>query len=159
MTQGWIVVPVSLAYLGLLFLIAKETYQSPNIITLLFHTILTMAAIICLPRQFHTTVVENEQAQDLRTARWVFPLYLFLIGLLAFAAIAQFTPALIGGLYWRNANKKGVYAGLMIGFLSCMESTLFGIIHLPTRVNSSRKTHCRCYPTQRRARSLWARRS
>ncbi|MGN2611694.1 hybrid sensor histidine kinase/response regulator [Aliivibrio fischeri] len=221
-----------------LFSIAKETYQSPNVITLLFHTILTMAAIVCLPRQFHTTVVENEQAQDLRTARWVFPSYLVLIGLfvlpiswagqallsggisdsfvisvplsvgaenmallafvggtsaasgmvivstialaimvsndlvlplllrkvkttsrtfshfshllvsirralilllllgawgfyqaldsidslsviglLAFAAIAQFAPALIGGLYWRQGNRKGVYAGLIIGFL------------------------------------------
>ncbi len=219
--------------------VAKETYQSPNLITLLFHTLLTMAAIICLPRQFHTIVVENERAQDLRTARWVFPLYLLLmglfvlpiswagqallsgdiasdgfiisvplsigaehmallafvggtsaasgmvivstialaimvsndlvlplllrrvkttartfghfsnllvtirrllivlllvgawgfyqaldsieslsvIGLLAFAAIAQFAPALIGGLYWRQGNKKGVYAGLAIGFM------------------------------------------
>ena len=221
-----------------LITVAKDTYQSPNLITLLFHTLLTMAAIICLPRQFHTTVVENEQAQDLRTARWVFPLYLLLmglfvlpiswagqallsggasdsfvisvplsigaehmallafvggtsaasgmvivstialaimvsndlvlplllrrvrttsrtfghfakllvtirrlliilllvgawgfyqaldsidslsvIGLLAFAAIAQFAPALIGGLYWRQGNKKGVYAGLAIGFV------------------------------------------
>ncbi|CED72528.1 sensor protein [Aliivibrio wodanis] len=218
--------------------VAKETYQSPNLITLLFHTLLTMAAIICLPRQFHTIVVENERAQDLRTARWLFPLYLLLmglfvlpiswagqallsdassdafiisvplsmgselmallafvggtsaasgmvivstialaimvsndlvlplllrrvkttahsfghfskllvtirrllivlllmgawgfyqaldtieslsvIGLLAFAAIAQFAPALIGGLYWRQGNKKGVYAGLAIGFV------------------------------------------
>ena len=219
--------------------IAAQTYQSPNIATLIIHTILTMAAIVCLPRQFHTTVVENERAQDLHTARWVFPSYLLLmgilvlpiawagqgllsgsipaesyllsvplsvgaddialiaflggtsaasgmvivstialaimvsndlvlplllrrvkmsnrnftqfsglllntrralivlllaaawgfyqalgtisslsvIGLLAFAAIAQFAPALIGGLYWRYGNRKGVYAGLLIGFV------------------------------------------
>ncbi|MGF1687778.1 hybrid sensor histidine kinase/response regulator [Photobacterium japonica] len=209
---------------------------SPHWGSLLIHTLFTMAAIICLPRQFHTTIVENEQAQDLHRARWVFPGYLVLmgifvlplalagqfllpqvaadtyvinlplqqgaegiallaylggtsaasgmvivstialaimvsndlvlplllrrmrmsgrkfsafsgllltvrrglilllllaawgfyhvlgeipslsaIGLLSFAAIAQFSPALIGGIYWREGNRKGVYAGLSGG--------------------------------------------
>jgi Na+/proline symporter/signal transduction histidine kinase len=42
-------------------------------------TLLAMAAIICLPRQFQVTVVENTALDDLRTARWVFPLFLALI--------------------------------------------------------------------------------
>ncbi|MEZ8826637.1 PAS-domain containing protein [Vibrio amylolyticus] len=217
--------------------VAKQTYQSPNIPTLLIHTLLTMVAIVCLPRQFHTMVVENERAQDLHTARWLFPLYLILmgifvlpiawvgqsllagspadtfvisvpmsvgannlallaflggtsaasgmvivstialaimvsndlvmplllrrmritdrnyrhfsgllliirralilllligawgfyqaldtihslsaIGFLSFAAITQFAPALIGGMYWRKGNRKGVYVGLAVGF-------------------------------------------
>ncbi|MEH0667338.1 hybrid sensor histidine kinase/response regulator [Vibrio scophthalmi] len=220
-----------------LMAIAAETYQSPNIPTLLIHTALTMMAIVCLPRQFHTMVVENERAQDLHTARWLFPLYLVLMGLfvlpiawvgqgilsgespdtyvislpmavgaqdfallaflggtsaasgmvivstialaimvsndmvmplllrrmrlshrnhrhfsgllliirrglilllllgawgfyqalgsihslsaigfLSFAAITQFAPALIGGMYWRQGNRKGVYVGLGFGF-------------------------------------------
>jgi len=37
-------------------------------------------------------------------------------GLLAFAAVAQFAPALIGGLYWRGASRQGVMAGLAVGF-------------------------------------------
>lgn len=37
-------------------------------------------------------------------------------GLMAFAAVAQFGPALIGGLYWRGASRQGVEAGLLIGF-------------------------------------------
>ncbi|TXK62259.1 PAS domain-containing hybrid sensor histidine kinase/response regulator [Alkalisalibacterium limincola] len=37
-------------------------------------------------------------------------------GLLAFAAVAQFAPALIGGLYWRGASRQGVMAGLSLGF-------------------------------------------
>jgi Na+/proline symporter/signal transduction histidine kinase len=37
-------------------------------------------------------------------------------GLLAFAAVGQFAPALIGGLYWRGASRRGVLAGLMAGF-------------------------------------------
>ncbi|MFA0442806.1 hybrid sensor histidine kinase/response regulator [Vibrio sp. 10N.286.49.C2] len=217
--------------------LAASTYQSPNIATLLIHTALTMMAIICLPRQFHTMVVENERAQDLHTARWLFPVYLILMGLfvlpiawvgqgllmgaspdtyvisipkfadadhiallaflggtsaasgmvivstialaimvsndlvmplllrriklahrshrhlsgllliirralicllllgawlfyqaldsihslsaigfLSFSAITQFAPALIGGLYWRLGNRKGVYVGLLVGF-------------------------------------------
>ena len=217
--------------------LASATYQSPNIPTLLIHTALTMMAIICLPRQFHTMVVENERAKDLHTARWLFPLYLLLMGLfvlpiawvgqgllmgtspdtyvisipkfanadhiallaflggtsaasgmvivstialaimvsndlvmplllrriklahrshrhlsgllliirraliclllfgawlfyqaldsihslsaigfLSFSAITQFAPALIGGLYWRLGNRKGVYVGLLVGF-------------------------------------------
>ncbi|KJY85120.1 histidine kinase [Vibrio neptunius] len=217
--------------------IASDTYQSPNLPTLLIHTVLTMMAIVCLPRQFHTMVVENERAQDLHTARWLFPIYLVMmgifvlpiawvgqgllssaspdtyvislpmavgaqdiallaflggtsaasgmvivstialaimvsndlvmplllrrmklaqrnhrhfsglllvirrglilllllgawgfyhalgsshslsaIGFLSFAAITQFAPALLGGMYWRKGNRKGVYVGLVFGF-------------------------------------------
>ncbi len=37
-------------------------------------------------------------------------------GLLAFVAVAQFAPALIGGLYWRGASRTGVEVGMLIGF-------------------------------------------
>lgn len=36
-------------------------------------------------------------------------------GLLAFAAVAQFAPALIGGLYWRGASRAGAFAGVFAG--------------------------------------------
>lgn len=39
-------------------------------------TILSAAAIICLPRQFQITVVENADENHLKTASWAFPLYL-----------------------------------------------------------------------------------
>lgn len=42
---------------------------------------------------------------------------LSVFGLLAFSAVAQFAPTLIGGLYWRGGSKQGVFAGLMVGFL------------------------------------------
>lgn len=38
-------------------------------------------------------------------------------GLLAFAAVAQFAPALVGGLYWRGASRAGAVAGLSAGTL------------------------------------------
>jgi Na+/proline symporter/signal transduction histidine kinase/CheY-like chemotaxis protein len=37
-------------------------------------------------------------------------------GLLAFSAVAQFAPALLATLYWRNASERGVIAGLAGGF-------------------------------------------
>ncbi|MGB6144911.1 MAG: hybrid sensor histidine kinase/response regulator, partial [Rhodanobacter sp.] len=37
-------------------------------------------------------------------------------GLLAFAAVAQFAPALIAALYWRGASRRGVMVGLVAGF-------------------------------------------
>ncbi|RLP52875.1 MAG: response regulator [Ketobacter sp.] len=203
-------------------------------------TLLAMMAIICLPRQFHVTVVENRRSADLKKARWIFPLYLALfsvfvvpiamggltflpgqtatadhyiltlpahfnqqaltllsflggvsaatgmvivssvalsimicnelvipvylnratrlgnlpdpitplvrrirrisiflilflayalndlfirfdalasIGLLSFAAVSQFAPALIGGLYWKQGHKRGAALGIMAGFI------------------------------------------
>ena len=38
------------------------------------------------------------------------------VGLLAFSAVAQFAPALIGGLFWRGGSRQGVMAGLIAGF-------------------------------------------
>ena len=38
---------------------------------------LSATAIICLPRQFQVTVVENIEERHLATASWLFPLYLF----------------------------------------------------------------------------------
>jgi Na+/proline symporter/nitrogen-specific signal transduction histidine kinase len=39
------------------------------------------------------------------------------IGLLSFAAVAQFAPAIIGGMYWKGATRSGALAGLSAGFL------------------------------------------
>ena len=38
------------------------------------------------------------------------------IGLISFAAVAQFAPAVIGGLYWKGATRAGAFAGLVAGF-------------------------------------------
>jgi Na+/proline symporter/signal transduction histidine kinase/ActR/RegA family two-component response regulator len=59
-------------------------------------TLLSLFAIVLLPRQFHVAVVENHSESEIRRAAWLFPLYLVLInifvlpiamaGLLTFAA-------------------------------------------------------------------------
>ena len=40
------------------------------------------------------------------------------MGLLSFAAIIQFAPAMIAALYWQRANQRGVVMGLGLGFIS-----------------------------------------
>jgi Na+/proline symporter/signal transduction histidine kinase len=39
------------------------------------------------------------------------------IGLVSFAAVAQFAPALIGGIFWKGGSRSGALAGLSAGFL------------------------------------------
>ena len=39
------------------------------------------------------------------------------IGLISFAAVAQFAPAVLGGLYWKGGTRLGALAGLLAGFL------------------------------------------
>lgn len=38
------------------------------------------------------------------------------IGLISFAAVAQFAPALLGGMYWKGGTRRGALAGLGAGF-------------------------------------------
>ncbi|HXD13794.1 MAG TPA: PAS-domain containing protein, partial [Xanthobacteraceae bacterium] len=45
------------------------------------------------------------------------PAQLASIGLLSFAAIAQFAPAFLGGLIWRRGNARGAIAGMSAGIL------------------------------------------
>jgi Na+/proline symporter/signal transduction histidine kinase/ActR/RegA family two-component response regulator len=55
--------------------------QGFNGSTWLTVTLLSFAAIILLPRQFHVTVVENNSENEIRRAAWLFPVYLILINL------------------------------------------------------------------------------
>lgn len=38
------------------------------------------------------------------------------IGLISFAAVAQFAPALFGGIFWKGGTRQGALAGLLLGF-------------------------------------------
>lgn len=45
---------------------------------------LSMSAIFLLPRQFHTTIVENRSEKHIRTAIWLFPLYMLAFNFFVF---------------------------------------------------------------------------
>jgi len=64
-------------------------------------TLLSALAILLLPRQFHVAVVENTSEKEIRTAAWLFPLYLILINIfvipIAVAGLVAFPPGFIDG--------------------------------------------------------------
>ena len=49
--------------------------------TWITNTLLSACAILLLPRQFHVAFVENRDERDVRTAAWLFPLYLVAINI------------------------------------------------------------------------------
>lgn len=59
-------------------------------------------AILGLAYAYHRAVADASALSD--------------IGLLAFAAIAQFAPAFIGALFWRRGTARGAIAGILVGF-------------------------------------------
>src|SRR5205809_915347 len=136
-------------------------------------TILSMMAIMFLPRQFQVAVIENLDEKHLNKAIWLFPVYMLAInvfvlpvllrlrrlrlnerrdltglllgirrgaivlilllgylyfklageayalvsiGLISFAAVAQFAPAILGGIFWKGGTRAGALCGLLAGF-------------------------------------------
>jgi PAS domain S-box-containing protein len=66
-------------------------------------TALSGFAFLCLDRQFHVAVVEHDHPASLRTARWLFPLYLLLIN--AFVVPI----ALAGVVHFRGGGVADVF--------------------------------------------------
>ncbi|WP_026374598.1 PAS domain-containing hybrid sensor histidine kinase/response regulator [Aestuariibacter salexigens] len=62
------------------------------------HVVMGICAMFCLPRQFHINFIENNGPTEMRTARWLFPIYLCLMS-------AFILPiALTGSLTLGNTN-------------------------------------------------------
>lgn len=66
-------------------------------------TFLSGTAVLLLPRQFHVTVVENNNSRELKRAAWLFPLYLVAINLfvvpIAIAGRLTLGPDVSGDLF------------------------------------------------------------
>ena len=62
--------------------------------------LLSMSAILFLPRQFHVGIVENITRKHVHQAAWMFPLYLLLINIfvlpIAFGGLMHFPEAMLG---------------------------------------------------------------
>lgn len=64
--------------------------------------------------------------------RWLGASYMLVnIGMISFAAVLQFAPAILGGLFWKKGNKIGAMLGLSFGFVAWMYTLL-----LPSFVKS-----------------------
>lgn len=62
---------------------AALAYETP-ISTWVILVLMSAFAIVLLPRQFHVMIVENRDDKEMRTAAWLFPLYLVMINLFVF---------------------------------------------------------------------------
>ena len=78
--------------------IAAVLTREPQLGNLIAMTLLSLFAIVLLPRQFHVTVVENNNETEVRRAAWLFPLYLVLINLFV-------VPIAVAGLLTFPAGK------------------------------------------------------
>ena len=69
-----------------------ETPLSDRFLTL---TLLSMVAVLLLPRQFHVAMVESTDTNHIKSAKWIFPLYLAVISLavVPIAASGSLLPA------------------------------------------------------------------
>ena len=80
-------------------------------------TILSMLAIVFLPRQFQVAVIENVDEKHLKTAVWLFPLYMFAINLFV-DDFHKFTPSddAYGSIYFTmlGVHHAHVAAGLVL---------------------------------------------
>ncbi|HAU93284.1 MAG TPA: hybrid sensor histidine kinase/response regulator, partial [Alteromonas sp.] len=56
--------------------LTTEALSQFSSFTFFAQVIMAAAAVICLPRQFHVAIVDNLSLNHLKTARWLFPLYL-----------------------------------------------------------------------------------
>ncbi len=77
-----------------LFAVGTDTVPYTNWFTLI---VISMAAIMFLPRQFHIMVTENSNEEHIKKAMWRFPAYLFLINLFVL-------PIAMAGLLLNNGD-------------------------------------------------------
>ncbi len=108
-------------------------------------TLLSGAAIICLPRQFQVTVVENDDERALATAAWLFPLYLLAMCLsvlpIAAAGLATLPPGANPDLYVLHLPLAEGQTALAIfvflgGFSSATSMVIVSSIALSTMVSN-----------------------
>lgn len=98
---------VAVALLSLSLLNSSAIQEPPRLETLfpvdlsarfITITLLSMAAIICLPRQFHVGFIERRGQKDLSVARWVFPLYMLMTSLVVIPITLAGTAGLPGNI-------------------------------------------------------------
>lgn len=81
----------------------RDGDEEPNMVRQLLRVRrVAIFAILLLAYVYHRAVADASALSD--------------IGLLAFAAIAQFAPAFLGALFWRRGTARGAIAGILAGF-------------------------------------------
>ncbi|KAB0669762.1 SpoIIE family protein phosphatase [Oryzomonas sagensis] len=73
--------------------------------------VMSMAAIMLLPRQFHVMVIENSDEKHITKAMWLFPAYLFLINLFVM-------PIALGGILTTGSSTGADFFVINVPLLS-----------------------------------------
>ncbi|MBL0900995.1 MAG: hypothetical protein IBJ17_20170, partial [Reyranella sp.] len=110
--------------------LAERLTREGSPLTWVAMSLLSGLAFLCLPRQFHVAVVEHDHPASLRTARWMFPIYLVLINLfvvpIAAAGLLLLGPKVSPDLYVLQlplaAGHSWLSAFVFIGGLSAATS-------------------------------------
>jgi PAS domain S-box-containing protein len=92
----------------------------------LAYMVIAVFDVILLPRQFHIFVVQNGDEKHIKTAMWMFPLYLLVINLfvvpIAFGGLLLGLPASAGDKYILSipmlAGRKGLSLAVFLGGFS-----------------------------------------
>ena len=117
--------------------VAERLTREASPLTWVVMSLLSGMAFLCLPRQFHVAVVEHDHPASLKTARWLFPIYLVLINLfvvpIAAAGLLLLGPQvspdlyvlklpLVGGENWLSAFVfiGGLSAATSMVIVACM---------------------------------------
>ncbi|HWR58831.1 MAG TPA: ATP-binding protein [Thermodesulfovibrionales bacterium] len=130
-------------YAVLLFLGTGTGADYPEWLAL---TLLSMMAIMFLPRQFQMMVVENYDESHISKAAWLFPLYLFIINI--FVLPIAFGGLLLGGtdkmadyfvltLPWNHGNKYLSLLAFIGGFSAATSMVIVEALALSTMVMNS----------------------
>src|SRR5579863_454308 len=97
--------------------IAKVITQAPPLANFCAMAVLSLFAVVLLPRQFHVSVVENRSEAEIRRAAWLFPLYLVLINLfvipIAIAGLLDVPVSLFHGDMFVLALPQAAHSTLM----------------------------------------------
>jgi len=127
-------------------------------------TVLSMLAVLLLPRQWQVTVVENKEERHLRRAVWLFPLYLLAInvfvlpialgGLLKFGGASAVNPDTYVLALPTAAGQRALSLAVFIGGLSAAT----GMIIVETIALSTMVSNSLVMPLLLRGRSRLARR-
>ncbi len=83
--------------------VAERITREGSPLTWIVTSLLSAMAFLCLPRQFHVAVVEHGHPASLKTARWMFPIYLVLINLFVVPIAAA------GALLLGNGTSPDLY--------------------------------------------------
>ncbi|TAJ34340.1 MAG: response regulator [Reyranella sp.] len=110
--------------------LAERLTREGSPLTWVAMSLLSGLAFLCLPRQFHVAVVEHDHPASLKTARWMFPIYLVLINLfvvpIAAAGLLLLGPKVTPDLYVLQlplaAGHSWLSAFVFIGGLSAATS-------------------------------------